>query len=76
MEDLRIRNHVYVATSHGLYRRSVHASQSRPWRLVLAPAGVVNYPPSSSVTDVIAVPGTNGTKVLAVGLVHEDHPDG
>src|SRR3954453_6965249 len=61
-----IRDHVYVATSHGLYRRSVHASQGRSWHLVLAPAGVVNYPPSSSVTDVIAVPGTNGTKVLAV----------
>ena len=33
-----------------------------PWRLVLAPAGVIDYPPSSSVTDVIAVPGTNGAQ--------------
>ena len=61
-----IRDYVYVATSHGLYRRSVHASRFQSWRLVLAPAGVIDYPPSSSVTDVIAVPGTGGAKVLAV----------
>ena len=53
-----IRDHVYVATSHGLYRRSVNAPRSQSWRLVLAPAGVIDYPPSSSVTDVIAAPGT------------------
>ena len=36
--------------------------RSSPWQLVLAPAGVKDYPPSSSVTDVIAVPGTNGAQ--------------
>ncbi len=61
-----INGYVYIATSHGLYRRSASAAQSTPWTLVLAPAGVKLYPPSSSVTDVIAVPGTGGAKVLAV----------
>ena len=61
-----INGYVYAATSHGLYRRAVGAAQSSAWRLALAPAGVHDYPPSSSVTDVIALPGSNGAKVLAV----------
>jgi hypothetical protein len=61
-----INGYVYVATSHGLYRRAAGAAMSSPWKLVLAPAGVKDYPPSSSVTDVLAVPGSNGAQVLAV----------
>ena len=61
-----IRGFVYVATSHGLYRRSATAPLSGAWTAVLAPAGAQIYPPSSSVTDVIPVPGSNGAKVLAV----------
>jgi hypothetical protein len=61
-----IRNFVYIATSHGLYRRSVHAPSSRAWTVVLAPAGAQDYPPSSSVTDIVAVPGSGGRQILAV----------
>jgi len=61
-----IRGYVYAATSHGLYRHSLKAKASSAWQLVLAPAGPVAYPPSSSVTDVIAVPGSKGKKVFAV----------
>jgi hypothetical protein len=61
-----IGNHVYVASSHGLYRRAVGTPRSTPWTAVLQPAGPQNYPPSSSVTDVIAVPGTHGRLVFAV----------
>ncbi len=61
-----INGYVYDATSHGLYRRAMGSAQSSAWKLALAPAGVKLYPPSSSVTDVIPVPGTNGAKVLAV----------
>ena len=60
-----IHGHVYVATSHGLYRRAVGAAAASPWRSVLQPTGNVSYPPSSSVTDVVAVPG-NRRQVLAV----------
>ena len=60
-----IRGYVYVATSHGLYRRSHSAAWSSPWRAVLQPAGDRVYPPSSSVTDVLALPGSHGRKVLA-----------
>lgn len=61
-----IGGYVYVATSHGLYRRTAGSPASTAWQVVLQPAGNVAYPPSSSVTDVIAVPGTNGRKILAV----------
>jgi len=61
-----IRGHVYAATSHGLYRRSTAARRWVAWRPVLQPAGPVDYPPSSEVTDVIALPGTQGRQILAV----------
>lgn len=60
------RRHVYIATSHGLYRRSVRASRDKAWRPVLQPNGPKRYPPSSSVTDVVTVPGTHGRRLLAV----------
>lgn len=60
------RDHVYIATSHGLYRRSADAPRSASWKPVLQPNGPKKYPPSSSVTDVVAVPGTHGGKLLAV----------
>ena len=63
---LWIGKYVYAATSHGLYRRARTAARSTHWRLVLQPAGAVVYPPSSDVTDVIAVPGSHARKVLAV----------
>ena len=61
-----IRGYVYAATSHGLYRRSVSAARTSPWRPVLQPAGPRLYPPSSDVTDIIAVPGSRGRQILAV----------
>jgi hypothetical protein len=61
-----VNGFAYVATSHGLWRRAANAAASTPWQLVLAPAGVKDYPPSSSVTDIIAVPGSGGAKILAV----------
>ena len=61
-----IRGYVYVATNHGLYRRAVGAPRGREWRPVLQPDGPRKYPPTSSVTSVIAVPGTHGRRVLAV----------
>jgi hypothetical protein len=63
---LWVRGFVYIATSHGLYRRAVGASAASAWQVVLQPAGNVAYPPSSSVTDIVAVPGTDGRKILAV----------
>lgn len=61
-----VRGHVYLATNHGLYRRASDARRSRAWRPVLQPNGPQTYPPSSSVTDVIPVPGTRGRQLLAV----------
>ncbi len=61
-----IRGYVYAATSHGLYRRSALDRPSSTWRPVLQPAGPLDYPPSSEVTDVIAVPGTGGRSIFAV----------
>lgn len=61
-----IRHHVYVATSHGLYRRSADGHRSAPWQTVLQPAGDQDYPPSSSVTDFVTVPGSHGHRILAV----------
>ncbi|GAA3634495.1 exo-alpha-sialidase [Microlunatus ginsengisoli] len=61
-----IRGYVYAATSHGLYRRSVSSARTSGWRPVLQPAGPQLYPPSSDVTDIIAVPGSRGRQVLAV----------
>ena len=60
------RNYVYIATSHGMYRRSVGAAPGAAWKPVLQPNGPKKYPPSSSVTDVVPVPGTNGRQLLAV----------
>lgn len=61
-----IRHYVYAATNHGLYRRAVSDPMSREWRPVLQPNGPRKYPPSSSVTDLVAVPGTSGHRILAV----------
>jgi hypothetical protein len=61
-----IRGHIYAATSHGLYRRTVNDRPSTSWKAVLQPAGKQVYPPSSDVTDLIALPGTSGGKILAV----------
>jgi len=61
-----IRSHIYVATSHGLYRRSTGARRSSAWQPVLQPAGPQVYPPSSEVTDIIPVPGSAGRQILAV----------
>jgi hypothetical protein len=61
-----IHGYIYIATSHGLYRRSRTAAAGTHWRVVLQPAGNQVYPPSSSVTDIIAVPGTRDTKIMAV----------
>ncbi len=61
-----IRGYIYIATSHGLYRRAADATDSSPWQVVLQPAGSQLFPPSSSVTDFLPVPGTDGSKILAV----------
>lgn len=61
-----IGRYVYAATSHGLYRRSRNAARTAHWQPVLQPGGAAVYPPTSDVTDVIAVPGTHGRQVLAV----------
>jgi hypothetical protein len=57
---------LYAATNHGLYRRPADAPRATPWVPVLQPDGPQKYPPSSSVTDVIGVPGTHGKRLLAV----------
>ncbi len=61
-----IGKYVYAATSHGLYRRARNAARSAHWRPVLQPTGPVVYPPTSDVTDVIAVPGSRDREILAV----------
>jgi len=61
-----IGDYAYIATSHGLYRRPADAPASAHWRPVLQPAGDVKYPPSSSVTDFLPVPGSHGDRILAV----------
>ena len=61
-----IGKYVYAATSHGLYRRARNAARSTHWRPVLQPTGPTVYPPTSDVTDVIAVPGSRGREILAV----------
>ena len=62
-----IHGYLYAATSHGLFRRAESASDSRHWRVVLKPdPNPFNSPYRTSfITDVIAVPGTNGRKILA-----------
>lgn len=61
-----IGKYVYAATSHGLFRRARDARRTTAWKPVLQPGGPALYPPTSDVTDVIAVPGTRGRQVLAV----------
>jgi hypothetical protein len=63
-----IHGYVYAATSHGLYRRSASASSSAAWRVVLKPdPNPFNSPYRTSfITDVIAVPGTGGRRIMAV----------
>ncbi|HEY8317373.1 MAG TPA: hypothetical protein VIG76_00945 [Amnibacterium sp.] len=61
-----IGGYVYVATTKGLYRRPAGSTSGRAWQAVLQPAGPKTYPPSSAVTDVIAVPGTGGHLILGV----------
>jgi hypothetical protein len=60
-----IRGYVYVATSHGLFRRAAGARPGVAWRPVLQPTGPKDYPPTSSVTDVVPVPHTHGRRILA-----------
>ncbi|HEY0240742.1 MAG TPA: hypothetical protein VGC37_19095 [Friedmanniella sp.] len=61
-----IGSYVYAATSHGLFRRARDAKRTTAWTAVLQPGGPALYPPTSDVTDVIAVPGSHGRQVLAV----------
>ncbi|MGI3785852.1 MAG: WD40/YVTN/BNR-like repeat-containing protein, partial [Janthinobacterium lividum] len=61
-----IGSYVYAATTHGLFRRASEAGRTTAWKPVLQPGGAAVYPPTSDVTDVIAVPGTHGHQVLAV----------
>jgi hypothetical protein len=61
-----IRGYVYAATTRGLFRRADDAKRTAAWTPVLQPGGPAAYPPTSEVTDVIAVPGSHGRQVLAV----------
>ncbi|MDX6546342.1 MAG: hypothetical protein QOG02_2116 [Gaiellales bacterium] len=63
-----IHGFVYAATSHGLYRRAVTAADSTAWQVVLKPDPNPSNSPyrTSFITDVIAVPGSNGERILAV----------
>lgn len=63
-----INGYVYAATSHGLYRRSASAPNSAHWQVVLKPdPNPFNSPYRTSfITDVIAVPGSGGRKIMAV----------
>ncbi|SEQ99436.1 beta propeller repeat protein [Microlunatus flavus] len=72
-----IGSYVYAATTHGLFRRSRTASRTTAWTAVLQPGGPALYPPTSDVTDVIAVPGSRGREVLAVvgWMGFSDPPD-
>jgi hypothetical protein len=58
-----IKGRAYAATQQGLYRHA-GGSTSGSWELLLAPDPVKN-PYRNMVTDVIAVPGTNGNTILA-----------
>jgi hypothetical protein len=62
-----IRGFVYAATSHGLFRRPASAPDSAHWSVVLKPDPNPFHSPyrTSFITDVIAVPGSNGSRVLA-----------
>jgi hypothetical protein len=55
---------VYVATSHGVYRRSTSAPPSQPWTLVLQPGtpGPFGF---TFANDVVVRPGTDGQFVVA-----------
>jgi hypothetical protein len=63
-----INGYLYAATSHGLWRRAETASDSAAWQLVLRPDPNPNNSPyrTSFITDVIAVPGSGGQRILAV----------
>ena len=62
-----INGYLYAATSHGLWRRAESAPDSAAWQQVLRPDPNPNNSPyrTSFITDVISVPGSGGTKVLA-----------
>jgi len=62
-----IGHYLYAATSHGLFRRAESAPDSASWQVVLKPDPNPFHSPyrTSFITDVIAVPGTNGRQVLA-----------
>jgi len=55
---------VYLATSKGLYKRSLSASASTPWTLVLKPC--IGQHDTTFISDVVVKPGTNGKTVVAV----------
>jgi hypothetical protein len=62
-------NTILAATSHGLY--SFTPETSTAWTAVLQPAGQptsgnVNLAVGNMITDVVVIPGTSGSKVLAV----------
>ena len=61
-----IHGRVYVATQQGLLRRRA-SNNSAPWRVVLKPDPNPVHSPyrTSHVTDVLAVPGTDGRQILA-----------
>jgi len=62
-----INGYMYAATSHGLFRRPESAPDSARWTVVLKPDPNPHHSPyrTSFITDVIAVPGTNGRSILA-----------
>jgi hypothetical protein len=66
--------HVFAVTSHGVYRRSLGASQSDPWQRVLAPcAGIgISGVPCGALdfyadiaNDLVVQPGSKGQSLVA-----------
>jgi hypothetical protein len=60
---------VYVATSKGLFRRSLSAPLTDPWTRVLYPANCSQSgatPDTRYVSDVVVTPGSGGRQVVAV----------
>ncbi|MGN6380071.1 MAG: hypothetical protein ACTHNU_14050 [Gaiellales bacterium] len=62
-----INGYLYAATNHGLWRRAETAPDSQRWTLVLKPdPNPTNSPYRTSfITDVLAVPGSHGRRILA-----------